>query len=376
MSDKKILLVANTAWNLWNYRSSLIRALEAAGYTLSLVAPEDQYVWHLVAETKAGFIPLRRLSRKSLSVLQNFLLLLEFWQIFRRERPDIVLFYTIKPNILGNIAAARAAVPVVSVVEGLGYSAAGAAGWRWVTAILYRIAFRRTKKVVFLNNDDCREFRQQGLVRPEQVVVIHGPGIDTARFRPVNRPVNPRMVFLFSGRLLVAKGIREFVAAARALRAEHADADFHVLGAPDPGNPGTIQQAELNAWIQEGLLKYHGHHDDVRPVIAQADVLVLPSYYREGVPRSVLEAMAMEKIIISTDTPGCRDTVEPGKNGFLIPPCNANALLEAMRQILHTSAQERIKMGRFSRQKVLAEFSDARVLPQYLALLAGITPST
>ena len=374
MPTKKILLVANTAWNLWNYRRALIRALQTAGYEVVTAAPDDRFGSFL----QTRLVALEHLSRRSFSILHNLLALLELYRLLKRERPDAVLFYTIKPNILGNFAARLSRTPVLSVVEGLGHSGTSAAHWRWLAAPLYRFALLRTRCVVFLNRDDAQEFLQQKLITQTQCRIIPGPGVDTAYFCPpafakatADKP--DTVIFLFCGRLLYEKGIREFVEAARAVRQTGATAVFRVLGNPDPGNPSSIEPAELDTWRHEGVVQFSDAADDVRPQLAEADVLVLPSYYREGVPRSVLEAMSMEKIIVTTDTPGCRDTVEHGKNGFLIPPRRADLLAQTMLRMLKLPKNTRMEMGRHSREKVIREFSDAVVLPQYLALLRDLT---
>lgn len=381
MTEKKIILVANTAWNLWNYRLPLIRALLHRGYTVVLAAPGDRFREALLDAlgrdypersdhpARIRFAPLHHLSRSSLSPWQNFRLFWELCRLFRREKPALALLYTIKPNILGNFAGALAGIQTISVLEGLGYSGSAAARWRRLAAWLYRAALSAAQKVVFLNPDDYREFTTQKLVKRSKALVIHGPGVDTAHFFPVEQPTRERLVFLFSGRLLAEKGIREFAAAARQLHREGVRADFQILGAPDPGNPSSIAPSEVEDWAQAGFLHYRGRADDVRPILAGADVVVLPSYYREGVPRSVLEAMAMGKIIITTDTPGCRDTVETGQNGLLVPPRDTRALAAAMRQVLTLTPEQRAAMAARSLEKVRAEFSDERVIPLYLELI-------
>jgi glycosyltransferase involved in cell wall biosynthesis len=369
----RILLVASIAWTIWNYRLSLIQALESAGYEVILLATEDASCTLLAQHTKARFIPLRQLSRRSLSPLQNLRALLEMYRIMARLRPDAALLFTIRPNTLGNLAAALAGVPGISTVEGMGL-AGGKKGWfRWFSQFLYRCAFRHASKVVFLNREDQQIFVEQGILSLEKAVFIHGPGIDLQHFRPREKVKNfPEMVFLFVARLLSEKGIREFVEAARLLKIRGINAVFRVLGDTDAGNPTTISLAELKTWEQEGIVQTLGFLDDVRPAIAEADVMVLPSYYREGVPRSVLEAMAMEKPIITTDNVGCRDTVEEGKNGFLIPARNAAALADAMEKIVHLTPDQRAAMGRASRQIVEQKFGDAWVLPRYLALIQEV----
>jgi len=374
MPTKKILLVANTAWNLWNYRQALIRTLQTNGYEVVLAAPDDRFSPLL----ETTFVPLRHLSRRSFSVFQNLRALLELYRLFRLERPAAVLLYTIKPNILGNIAARLAGTPAISIVEGLGYSGTSAERWRRLAAPLYRLALQSARRVVFLNRDDAQEFFLKKIVSAVQSRIIPGPGVDTNHFRtPSTVHRLPSTVsFLFCGRLLSEKGIREFVAAARELRQTGAIAGFCVVGSPDSGNPSSIEPDEISVWQQEGIVSFNGAADDVRPHLAEVHVLVLPSYYREGVPRSVLEAMAMEKIIVTTDTPGCRDTVDEGENGFLLPPRRADLLAQIMLRILDLSPDKRTNMGRYSREKVIREFSDAVVLPQFLALIRDVLAET
>ncbi len=372
----RIALVASIAWTLWNYRLSLIKELEAAGYEVVLIAADDASRLQLQHHTKAKFFPLRQLSRRSLSPYQNLKFLFEIFFVLRRSRPDLILFFTVRPNTLGNLSAAVAGIPSISTVEGMGISGS-AHGWlRWLTLSLYRLAFRHTSKVIFLNNDDLQDFLSQRIVNPKKALLVHGPGVDLQHFSPRNKEnASSKIVFLFVARLLSEKGIREFAEAARLLKNNDAAAEFWVLGSPDSGNPTTILDAELEAWVQEGILQHLGFLHDVRPVIAQADVLVLPSYYREGVPRSVLEAMGMEKPIITTDNVGCRDTVMDGKNGFLIPSRNVPALVEAMEKAIALSPAQRAEMGRLSREMAEQEFGDQWVLPRYLALIREVLAS-
>ncbi|MCB0533697.1 MAG: glycosyltransferase family 4 protein [Lewinellaceae bacterium] len=373
MPAKKILLVANTAWNLWNYRRALIGKILEAGYDVVLAAPPDRFQQQLQDRFSVRFVPLKHLSRRSFSILKNVRFIWECCRLYRRERPDLVLLFTIKPNILGNIAARLIGISTLSVIEGLGYSGTHAARWRWLAAPLYRLALKHQGKVVFLNHADRQAFCEHKLVKPDQTLLIHGPGVDTEYFKAAHHTNSEKVVFLYCSRLLIEKGIREFVEAARKMKQLHNNLEFHVLGDPDPGNPATLTETELQAWKRQQIVQFFSSVDDVRPYLAQADVLVLPSYYREGVPRTVLEAMAMEKIIVTTEMPGCRDTVEEGENGFLVLPKNVDALIEAMQKICTSTPENRRQMGAYSRQKVLQEFSDQQILPQYLNAIKSLT---
>ncbi|MBC7777739.1 MAG: glycosyltransferase family 4 protein [Phycisphaerae bacterium] len=369
----RIALVASIAWTLWNYRLSLIKELESAGYEVILLAADDASRLHLEQHTWAKFFPLRQLSRRSISLYQNLKFLFEIFFVLRHHRPDVALFFTIRPNTLGNLAAAAAGVPSISTVEGMGISGSSQGWLRRITLFLYRLAFRHASKVIFLNNDDLQDFTRQRIVNPQKALLIHGPGIDLQHFAPQAK-VSPseKTVFLFVARLLSEKGICEFVEAARLLKSKGVAAEFRVLGSTDSGNPTTISDLELESWVQEDIIQHLGFLDDVRPAIAACDFLVLPSYYREGVPRSVLEAMSMEKPIITTDNVGCRDTVEEGKNGFLIPSRNVAALADTMEKAIALSLEQRAEMGRWSRQMAESEFGDQWVLPRYLALIQEV----
>ncbi|MFN0212914.1 MAG: glycosyltransferase family 4 protein [Saprospiraceae bacterium] len=369
----RIALVASIAWTLWNYRLSLIKALETAGYEVLLIASDDPSRIQLEQHTSAKFFPLRQLSRRSLSFYQNLKSLLEIFFLLRRLQPDLALFFTIRPNTLGNLAAAAAGISCISTIEGMGISG-NSKGWlRFLTHNLYRLALRHSSKVIFLNKEDREEFLVQGIVKAHKTLLVPGPGIDLQHFAPRKKPCSSEtLVFLFAARLLTEKGIREFVEAARHLKNNGTMAECRILGSTDPGNPTSIAETELEAWIKDGIIQYLGFLDDVRPAIAEADVLVLPSYYREGVPRSLLEAMGMEKPIITTDNVGCRVTVEDGKNGFLIQPRNLGALIEAMEKMLELSPAQRVEMGRFSRKKAENEFDENFVLPQYLAQVRDV----
>lgn len=353
-AGKKILLVANTAWNLWNFRRSLIRHLLTQGTEVVCVAPEDGFQWHLETldvgrwtldserpipsniprPTSPRFLPLRHLSRKSILSLSNILLFLELVRLLRREKPDMALFFTIKPNVLGAFAARWCGIPVVSVIEGRGISATSRQWLRALSVLLYRLALRSVQRVIFINPDDRADFLRYRVVRPEQTALVNGPGVDVQHFAPRPRlGHDPIFTFLFPARLLAEKGVREFAEAAALLKKRGLNARFQILGNTDSGNPTSISKQELEIWVAEGRIEYLGFTDDVRPHMAEADVVVLPSYYREGVPRCLLEAMSMEKPVLTTHSVGCRETVDEGLNGFLVAPRNVEALADAMQKI-------------------------------------------
>ena len=364
---RKIALVANTAWNLWNFRRALIESLVNENVEVVCLAPADGFQENLADLKGVRFVPLRHLSRKSLSPLSNLRSLGELSQMLHREKPDLAIFYTIKPNIFGAVAARLAGIPAIATIEGLGYAATASPLFRDIVFYLYRFAFRFVKKVVFLNHDDRAEFLRHHVVVAHKTLVIKGTGVDTAYFSPEKNAVS-EPIFLFIGRLLSDKGIREFVQAAASVKMLAPMARFQILGSPDAGNPASIAPAELLDWIEDEHVEYLGQTDDVRPFIVGVGVVVLPSY-REGMPRALLEGMAMGKPVITTDSVGCRETVDEGGNGLIVPPENADALAKAMLRFLNLSPAQQLAMSQHSRQKAVAEFSNDVVLPQYLRLI-------
>ena len=275
--------------------------------------------------------------------------------LYREIQPDVVLTYTIKPVIYGSLAARLAGVPrVCSMITGLGYSF-GTTTWRQralnpIVRSLFRLALARNEIVFFQNPDDLRQFVESGLANDHQAVLVNGSGIDLAHFSVAPLPEGAP-VFLLSARLIWEKGVGEYVEAARTLKAEYPAARFRLLGPLDP-NPAAVSRAQLDAWRAEGVIEYLGFADDVRPAIAAASVFVLPSSYREGTPRSVLEALAMGRAVITTDAPGCRETVKRGENGFLVPTKDSRALADAMETFLRDPGLVR-RMG--ARSRAIAE---------------------
>jgi glycosyltransferase involved in cell wall biosynthesis len=330
------LILANLPASLTNFRGPLIEALLARGCAVHAAAPgmsQDRATttWLHARGVVCHDVPLSRVGMNPLADLQTYRALT---RLFRVLRPDVVLSYTIKPVIWGTLAAKAAGVPRrYALITGLGYAFTGAPrGKRWliqrVTRGLYARALGHASGVFFQNPDDAALFRELDLVPTSvPITVVNGSGIDTAAFTPAPMPEMP-IRFLLIARLLGDKGIREYVAAARKIRRTHPEIECHIVGGTD-SNPDAIPEAEVRGWHAACDIVWHGALADVRPAIAAAHVFVLPSY-REGTPRSVLEAMAMGRAIITTDAPGCRETVREGVNGFLVPVRDSGALAAAM----------------------------------------------
>ncbi len=373
----KILISVNTAWNLVNFRAGLIRALVAQGHEVIAAAPDDKYAPRL-AELGCRFVPLP-MHNGGTDPGRDAMLLWRFMRLFWRERPDVYLGYTVKPNVYGSLAARWLGIAVINNIAGLG-AVFIKDGWlvRLVRG-LYRVALARSAKVFFQNGDDRQLFIQGGLVRADVADLLPGSGIDLARFAA--RPLMAlnggarKFRFLLIARMLWDKGVAEFVEAARLIHARWPQAECCLLGFVDVQNPAAVSAAQMDIWVRQGLVKYLGVSDDVRAEIATADCIVLPSY-REGTPRTLLEAAAIGRPIITTDAVGCREVVEDGQNGYLCKLRDASDLADKMQQMLSLPLAQRQQMADYGRRKMVREFDEQIVIQKYLDAIQNIKTRT
>lgn len=370
--NKKIVISVNTAWNIYNFRSGLIKALMHHGYQVVAVAPSDEYAPRL-RQLGCRFISIPMDGNgthpgRDLSLLMNYV------RVLRAERPLAYLGYTVKPNVYGSMAAHMLRIPVINNIAGLGTTFINSSFLTKVVRTLYRVALHRSRRIFFQNADDQDLFIRSGLVRAGSTDRVPGSGMDLGHFQPVPpRPLEGRsFAFLLVSRMLKDKGVEEYVEAARRIRQHYPAVEFQLLGFVDAANANSIPMERIRAWESEGLVRYLGKTDDVRPYLSGADCVVLPSY-REGVPRSLLEAAAMARPIVATDVVGCRDVVEHDVNGLLCKPKDAGDLAEKMRHMLCLSVERRLEMGRAGRQKVEREFDEKLVIQKYLNALGDIS---
>ena len=371
----RITLVCNTAFAIYTYRQGLIRTLVARGVDVTVIAPRDR-TFDLLQQMGCRCIELH-VASKGTNPRDDLRTLWALYRLYREIRPHVVFHYTIKPNIYGTIAAKLAGVDSVAVTTGLGYVFIQKSRAAQIAKLLYRFAFRFPREIWFLNKDDEAAFRdQQLLAHPERARLLHGEGVDLDQFSftPLHKRENRQDAFSFVliGRLLWDKGVGEYVEAARQLRAKYPHARFQLLGPVGVDNPSAISQAEVDAWVREGVIDYRGEAHDVRPLIAAADCVVLPSY-REGVPRTLMEASAMGRPIVATDVPGCREVVADGVNGLLCEARNVDSLAAKLAQMLDMSDDERRAMGERGREKVAREFDERVVVERYKGLIHQLT---
>ena len=316
----------------------------------------------------AEFRPLAMRSAGT-SPVEDSRLLLQCIKMIRAERPDVFLGFTAKPNVYGSIAARLGGVPVIATISGLGSAFLKGGLLGRVLLGLYRLALGGAKAVMFQNPADRALFIDRRIVRPDQARLVAGSGIDLVRFAPATVKEDGEFRFLLIARLLRDKGIGEFVEAARRIRANYPAARFQLLGGSGGDNPSAVPDSELARWADESIVELLGERDDVRPFIATADCIVLPSY-REGLPRSLLEGAAMARPLIASDVPGCSDVVDDGVTGLLCEVRSAGALAAAMERMMTITPGERAAMGAAGRRKVEAEFDQQLVADAYLAEIA------
>jgi glycosyltransferase involved in cell wall biosynthesis len=358
-----VAVVSRCAWTLYNFRRSLMRRVaERGGRAVAMGSGGDGFDTRLLAE---GFeFQVAPVSLRGVDPVADVRLLLHLVRAFRRLRPDVVHCFTIKPAIYGILAAAIARVPVrIVTITGLGHAFTTGHGFvRFLVERLYRVALARAHVVFFQNEDDRELFLARGLVEADRTRLVAGSGIDLERFRPSPLPIvsGALPTFLMIARLLREKGVNEYLQAAAEVKRRHPQVRFLLAGGADPRNPSSLGEADIAALKRSGSVEWVGEVDDVRPVIAQADVVVLPSY-REGMPRALLEAAAMGRALIGTDVPGCRGIVRDGLTGQLIPARDAGALARAMERFIQNSG-EIGTMGANARRVAVEQFDEKVVL--------------
>jgi glycosyltransferase involved in cell wall biosynthesis len=366
-SKQRIAFVANTSWSIYKFRLYLIERLLARGYSIFVLAPRDSYTASFEEIPGLTYFELTHFRAKSISPLQDRLLRKELFHHYRTIRPHLIFHYTIKANIIGTRAAAKARVPSVSVITGLGYAFSGIPLIGAVVKQVYRKVLRKSAEVWFLNGDDREFFTAKRLVSPEKTFILPGEGVDAERFYPA--PYRPRqdstITFLLIGRMIRHKGIYEFVEAARRLQQKGLAVRCQLLGFYDEKNPVAISRQQVEEWDRQGIISYLGHTDDVVPFIEKADCIVLPSY-REGMPLSLLEAGSMCKALIATNTAGCRAIIREDVNGYLCREKDGADLAEKMEKYYHLPADRKTRMGVEGRDIVVQHFTREIVTGIYL----------
>lgn len=365
----KVAIVLNTSWNIYNFRLNFIKTLINQGYEVHTIAPIDKYTPLLI---EAGCIHHKvRMDSRGANPIKDFALIIELWTIYRKLKPGIVLHYTIKPNVYGTIAATLLKIPVINNVCGLGTVFLKKNLVSAIAIRLYKWTFRFPKKVFFQNADDLNLFVNRKLVPVESVDLIPGSGVDLEKFSPLAYKRNEAFTFLLISRLITDKGILEYIEAVKKLKLLGMDARFQLLGAKDPEHQRGIKEKVIDQWIREGTIEYLGTTDDVRQFIEKADCIVLPSY-REGAPRTLLEAASCAKPIVATDVPGCHHVVKDQYNGLLCRIKDADDLAEKMGSMANMSDKQLEEFGLNGRKKMEKEYNESVVIHKYLEALTAL----
>lgn len=362
---KKIVITSNTSWYLYNFRKNTILSLINEGYQVIAIAPKDDYS-NKLEELGAQFIHID-IDQGGTNPIRDIKTLLSFKRIFSENIIDVVLNFTPKNNIYATLAAAFHDVKVINNVAGLGVLFINESIASRIARVLYKFSQRFADKIFFQNEEDRSLFLNNGMAKAEVTDRLPGSGADLSRFALTPAVDDGTTRFLLIARMLYDKGIGHYVEAARSLKSKYGESvEFRLLGFLDVNNPSAVSKSEMQTWVDEGIVSYLGVSDAVEQEIAQVDCMVLPSFYREGVPKSLLEAGAMGKPIVTTDNVGCRETVDYGVNGFLCEPRSTRSLETALEKVIQMTHEQRLEMGRQSRLKIEREFDEQIVVNKYL----------
>lgn len=367
-----VFIVANSYWNLFNFREGLIKALLKEGFQVSALAIPDEHQG-LVAALGCSIYPLY-FEAQGLNPFKDLKLLLQLRRALQKYQPSCCLFFTAKPNVYGSLSASLTGVPYINNISGLGSVFIKQGLMSKIMGVLYKFALVRAHRVFFQNKDDQSLFIDKHYVKLAQTQVLPGSGVDLERFKPTaSANTNDSTSFSFNllGRLLRDKGVYEYIEAAHIVYALYPNVTFKLLGFLGVNNPTAISKAQMDTWLKHSHIQYLGPAHDVRPFIQDSDCVVLPSY-REGTPRTLLEAAAMGKPIITTRVPGCQEVVEDGHTGYLCTPKDPHDLAQKMIQMLSLTPEQRLNMGLKGREKMEQTYNQAFVIQAYLDQIKSI----
>lgn len=364
---KKIAIISNLSWNLYNFRLSLMYAMRDAGFEVIAIAPYDKYSQKII---DAGFeFHDIKMNAQGINPFEDARTTYDFYKLFKKISPDILCQYTIKPNIYGSFVARFLKIRMINNIAGLGTLFVKESVVTKIAKLLYKVSQSKADRVFFQNRDDFNLFTHKGIISANKCDVLPGSGVDTYRFKPQYKAENKKIRFLLIARMIWEKGIGEYVQAAREIKKTNFNVEFCLLGFLDVQNPGAITKVEMDAWVEEGVINYLGVSDNVDEIIQTADCVVLPSYYREGTPKTLLESGSSAKPIITTNSVGCRDVVDDGVNGYLCEPRSWEDLKLKMEMFLDLNYAERLVMGMKSREKIKREFDEKIVIDKYLEFI-------
>lgn len=371
-SSSHIVFVANTLWSVYNFRKGLIKKIISNGDRVTVIGPPDKYLDSLSAlGCNIEIVPI---SSQGKNPLSDLLLMFRLKNLYDKLAPDFIFHYTIKPNIYGSIAAGLSKKKSIAVTTGLGYVFTKKTILTKFIASLYSFSLRFSCEVWFLNEDDLSVFLKMKILKKDKAFILDSEGIDTDFYAPVTSSEQfcktPEFTFLLVARMLWDKGVGIYVDAAKKIKEQYPNVHFQLLGGCDVDNPQVIPRQILNEWNDSGVVEYLGEAKDVRGIISNATAIVLPSFYREGVPRTLMEAASMSKPIITTDNVGCKNVVVDEVTGYLCKTRDVDSLVNAMSRLINLSFDERTRMGMQGRLYMQSRFDEKVVIQAYQTALA------
>jgi glycosyltransferase involved in cell wall biosynthesis len=366
MNNKKLLINLNSSWNVFNFRLGLIKFLQSEGYEVFALAPMDEYVNYLESTgVKCYNISL---NQKGVNPITDFILFLQYLRLFNKIKPNLILSYTIKPNIYGNFAASILKIPTINNISGLGTLFIKTNFTSSIGKILYKLSLKSSKHVFFQNNNDLELFIKSRLIKSHNCSVIPGSGVKTSVFKQ-NKKKNKGEKFLFAGRLIGDKGVFEYLEAATKIIEEYPNVEFLLVGELGYNNKTALTQNQLDSYTNSNSqIRYLGKTDDMFNLLKSIDVMVLPSY-REGLSKSLVEAASMSLPIITTDVPGCIDVVENEYNGLICKVKSIKSLEKSIKKIIELSAEKRHEMGMNGRKIAISKFDEKIIIQYYLKVI-------
>ena len=371
---KTVTISANTSWYLYNFRASTIRCLLEADFRVVCISPKDDYSHKLVAELHCEWLPLQ-MNNQGRNPVKDMGLVLQFWRYYRQLKPVAALHFTIKNNVYGTWAARVLSVPAINNVSGLGTAFIRKGLVAAIVRLLYKTSQPFAHRVFCQNEEDLEHLVEAKLVSRACLELLPGSGVDLDRFSPTLKVLHSGPFrFLYAGRMLADKGLYELIVAVRSINAQGIKCELHLSGFADAANVSAIGEVQLAQWAKEPGVKWLGPSDAMESLYATVDCVVLPSY-REGMPRSLLEAGAMGLPVIATNVPGCRNIVTDDFNGLLCEAKSSTCLQQAMQKMLAMSDQQRTMMGENGRDLVEREYSEALVVAATLRAIEAAVES-
>lgn len=358
------------AWNIYNFRRGIIKHLIKKGHRVIAVAPHDEYVTRL-KDLGCDFLDLP-MSGSGINPISDLRLIYRLGKILRSEKVDVVLTYTIKPNIYGAFVARWLRIPIICNISGLGTTFIWKDLVSRIAVLLYNLSVKKASCVFFQNPDDKDLFLSKVPIQEEKVGLLSGSGINLQEFDAEPKKMEEIQVFLMIGRLMIEKGAYEFAEAARIVKEIYPTSEFWMVGKWDKTDKRSVREKDLLEWEKNDLIQYKGTTDDIQSVILSADVVVLPSY-REGAPRTLLEAGAMSRPLIASNVPGCRHVVKEGFNGFLCEPRSGKSLAEVIIRYLNSSPDQKLTLAKNSRTYMEDEYDESKVIAAYEAAISQLT---